>query len=189
MINFTIELVKSFEVSQEFVHVGLAQFSDFPQHEFYLNRYYQPQDVSSHIRNMERHGSNTLLGRALDYIKDYFEVSQGSRSGISKNLLLITDGDSQDDVEDAAEHLRALGIEVFAVGVGDVHDLQLLQITGTPERLFNARDFKGLEKIKKDVVKALCEPKFTPDPPGELKSDSACLRLPSIIFLCVTAKR
>lgn len=189
MINFTIELVKSFEVSQEFVHVGLAQFSDFPQHEFYLNTYSQLQDMISHIHNMKRHGSNTFLGKALDYIKDYFKVSHGSRSGISKNLLLITDGDSHDDVEDAAEHLRALGVEVFAVGIGDIHDLQLLQITGTPERLFNARNFKGLDKIKTDLVSIFCTPKDAVDSPGELKSHSACLRLPSVIFLCVTAKR
>lgn len=169
MKNFTTELVKSFEVSEEFVHVGLAQFNDVPQHEFYLNKYSQVEDVISHILNMEYHGGNTFIGKALYYIKDYFKASQGSRSGISKNLVLITDGNSHDDVEDAAERLRALGIEVFAIGVGDVHDLELLQITGTPERLFTVRNFNGLENIKKKSFNTICKSKLIVDPHGEFK--------------------
>ncbi len=170
MTNFTTELVNSFEVSEEFVHVGLAQFSTDPHREFYLNQYSDKENVMTHISNMEHIGGDTYIGKALDYIKDYFEVSQGHRIGLSKNLVLITDGDSHDDVEDAADRVRALGIEVFVIGVGDVHDLELLQITGTPERLFNVRNFNDLANIKKKFVDAICQSKPPKDLSGELKS-------------------
>lgn len=183
--NFTIDLVKSFDVSEEYVHIGLAQFSDDPLHEFYLNTYSKLEDMLSHIQHMERHGVSTKLGKALNYIKDYFKASHGSRSGISKNLIVISDGDSQDDVEVAGTHLRDLGIEVFAVGIGDVHKLQLLQITGTPQRLFNAQNFKGLENIKKKIVNAVCTSTNPNVPPGKF----LCLLYLSIIFLHVTAER
>uniref|UniRef100_A0A3Q0T242 VWFA domain-containing protein n=1 Tax=Amphilophus citrinellus TaxID=61819 RepID=A0A3Q0T242_AMPCI len=143
MKNFTIELINSFKVSEDLVRVGLGQFSSMFQHEFYLNQYYTEKAMSEHILKTNQVGGGTNIGLALTFIKEYFEASRGSRKseGISQNLVLITDGESQDDVEDSAVELRGLGIEVFAIGIGDVHDLELLQITGTPERLFTVQNF------------------------------------------------
>uniref|UniRef100_A0A3P9I2W2 VWFA domain-containing protein n=1 Tax=Oryzias latipes TaxID=8090 RepID=A0A3P9I2W2_ORYLA len=143
MKNFTTELVKSFSIGQKLVRVGLAQFSSSFQHEFYLNQFSEDTEVSEHILDMIQTGGGTNIGLALKSIREYFETSRGSRrsEGISQNLVLITDGESQDDVEDPADDLRALGIEIFAIGIGDVHDLELLQITGTPQRLFTVQNF------------------------------------------------
>lgn len=181
MTNFTTELVNSFDVREEYVHVGLAQFSADPHHEFYLNQYSKKEDVITHILNMKHTGGSTFIGKALDYITDYFEVSQGHRSGISKNLVLITDGDSYDDVEDAADRVRALGIEVFVIGIGDVHDLELLQITGTPEKLFNVRNFNSLPNIRQKFVDTICNSKPPLEPPGELKSVTLLLCLSPLL--------
>uniref|UniRef100_A0A665U2F6 VWFA domain-containing protein n=1 Tax=Echeneis naucrates TaxID=173247 RepID=A0A665U2F6_ECHNA len=154
MINFTAQLVKSLDVREYSIRVGVAQFSDDPKHEFYLDKYSSKEDVIRHLQSIKQTGGNTYIGKALGYIKKYFEVSHGSRRNdwVPQNLVLITDGDSHDDVEDAAVELRSLGIVVFAIGVGDVHMLELLQITGTPEKLFTTRNFEGLETIKEKVV-------------------------------------
>uniref|UniRef100_A0A3P8U058 Collagen type VI alpha 6 chain n=1 Tax=Amphiprion percula TaxID=161767 RepID=A0A3P8U058_AMPPE len=159
MKKFTTELISSFKVSEDLVRVGLAQFSSNFQNEFYLNQFYAEKAMSQHILKMRQLGGGTNIGLALDSIREYFEASRGCRisAGISQNLVLITDGESQDDVEDAADRLRALGIEVFAIGIGNVHDLELLQITGTPERLFTVENFGSLEKIKQKVVNTICK--------------------------------
>ncbi|XP_029361069.1 collagen alpha-6(VI) chain-like isoform X1 [Echeneis naucrates] len=159
MINFTAQLVKSLDVREYSIRVGVAQFSDDPKHEFYLDKYSSKEDVIRHLQSIKQTGGNTYIGKALGYIKKYFEVSHGSRRNdwVPQNLVLITDGDSHDDVEDAAVELRSLGIVVFAIGVGDVHMLELLQITGTPEKLFTTRNFEGLETIKEKVVDAICQ--------------------------------
>ncbi|XP_059194900.1 collagen alpha-6(VI) chain-like [Centropristis striata] len=165
MKKFTTELVNSFKVSETLVRVGVAQFSSAFQKEFVLNKYYSEQAVNKHITDMVQLGGGTNIGLALDGIRSYFEASSGSRrsEGVSQNLVLITDGESQDDVEDAADRLRALGVEVFAIGIGDVHDLQLLQITRTPQRLFTVQNFGSLEKIKQKVLDTICKSK----PPQE----------------------
>ncbi|XP_034057186.1 collagen alpha-6(VI) chain isoform X2 [Gymnodraco acuticeps] len=159
MKKFTTDLVNSFKVSENRVRVGLAQFSSEFQDEFDLNKFYSQEVMNKHILSMTQRGGGTNIGLALDSIRGYFEASRGSRrsDGISQNLVLITDGESQDDVEDAADRLRALGIEVFAIGIGNVHDLELLQITGTPERLFTVNNFGSLDKIKQKVVETICK--------------------------------
>lgn len=177
MINFTAELVNGFSVSKKNVHVGLAQFSTENKHEFYLNKYDSSSDVIAHIKSLNHSGGGTLIGKALNYIKDYFKPSQGSRAGISKNLVLITDGDSQDNVKPAADLLKNLGIEVFTIGIGNVHDVELLQIAGVRERLFRVENFNGLDQIKSKVVDTICDSK--PPRPGE------CVCVFSTMFLCV----
>lgn len=159
MKNFTMNVINSFKVGEEHVRIGLAQFNDKFQHQFYLNRFYSKQEISQYIVNMKQEGGGTHIGGALKSILEYFTTTQGSRinSGLTQNLVLITDGDSQDDVEEAAVQLKALGIEVFAIGIGDAHDLELLQITGTPERLFTVQNFSVLENIKQKVVDTICE--------------------------------
>ncbi|KAM6910519.1 collagen alpha-6(VI) chain-like [Xenentodon cancila] len=165
MINFTADIVNSLEVGEKFVRVALAQFSDRFQHEFHLNKYFQAEDMVKHIRNVDYAGGNTYIGDALVKIKNYFQTSTGSRSGIPKTLVLISDGNSHDDVEDAADDLRTMGIDKFAIGVGDIYDLQLLQITGTPEKLFNVQNFKQLGSIKSKLVDEICK-EFGGPPPS-----------------------
>lgn len=157
MLNFTASVVDNFNVSKEFAHVGLAQFSADPKHEFYLNTYNDKTKMIKHILNMNYKGGNTYLGEALDHIRDYFHESNGGRRDVPKNLVLITDGNSRDDVEDAAEALRKMGITIFAIAVGDVYYLQLLQITGTPEKIFNVENFDSLANIKTKIIDEICD--------------------------------
>lgn len=186
MKNFTISLINSFRVGEEHVRIGLAQFNDSFEHQFYLNQFYSEENISKHILDMKQKGGGTHIGGALESIQKYFTTARGSRidSGLTQNLVLITDGESQDDVEEAAHQLKALGIEVFAIGIGNVHDLELLQITGTPERLFTVQDFSVLEKIKQKVVDTICESKPSTDP-----SKSTNVTLPSCSSLFCSHNR
>lgn len=168
MKSFTIDLINSFKISKELVNVGLAQFSSTFQHEFYLNQFFDEQAISAHIRRMQQLGGGTNIGLALNAIREYFQAERGSRKaeGISQNLVLITDGESQDDVEEAAKILRDLGVEVFTIGIGNAHDLELLQIAGSPERVFTVRNFGNLKDIQQKVVDTICTSRPIPQPPG-----------------------
>ena len=171
MKDFTTDLVKSLNISQDLWHAGLAQFSEKLTPEFHLNNYYRKEDMITHINKMKSLGGTTFIGEALRSIEWYFNVANGSRSSaeIPKKLVLITDGDSYDDVEDAANHLRKMKVEVFAVGIGDIHDLQLLIITGDPESLLFVRNFEDLGSIKQMLTKKICQSEM-PVKGGELKS-------------------
>ncbi|KAM8826189.1 collagen alpha-6(VI) chain-like isoform 1-T1 [Synchiropus picturatus] len=166
MKNFTKDLVGSFQVHKDFVRVGLAQFNSGFQHEFFLNQFYGVDDIYNHITGMVQQGGGTNIGLALERIQAYFEASRGSRrsSGVSQNLVLITDGMSDDDVLGPAVKLREMGVVVFAIGIGNVHSLELQQITGSPKRLFTVKDFDSLKEIKQTVVETICsEPEDEPD--------------------------
>ncbi|KAJ8288244.1 hypothetical protein COCON_G00009030 [Conger conger] len=160
MKKFVSDLAGSFRVSQENVRIGMAQFSTDPHIHFYLNQYDNITDVKDNILAIDQIGGGTFIGKALYFIQQFFQASTGSRIAqkVSQNLVLITDGESLDDVEHAAEVLRSMNINVFVIGVGRIHAFELLQIAGFHDRFFTAHDFAGLEKIKENVVDTICRP-------------------------------
>uniref|UniRef100_A0A8C4Z1K8 VWFA domain-containing protein n=1 Tax=Gadus morhua TaxID=8049 RepID=A0A8C4Z1K8_GADMO len=160
MKTFMTNLVGSFKISQDLVRVGVAQFSSQPKKEFYLNQFNTEEEVTKNILDMVQQKEGTMIGRALDFIKSYFKTSAGSRikSSVSQNLVLLTDGESNDNVVQAAEVLREMGIEIFVIGIGAVNKLELKKITANSDRIFTVQDFGSLAKIKQKVVETICEP-------------------------------
>ena len=60
----------------------------------------------------------STVGLALTYIlENSYKPESGSRAGVPKIGILITDGKSQDDVQPPARSLREAGIELFAIGM------------------------------------------------------------------------
>lgn len=53
----------------------------------------------------------------MDYlVKNTFTETAGARKGFPKVAMIITDGKSQDPVEEYAERLRNIGVEIFVLG-------------------------------------------------------------------------
>uniref|UniRef100_A0A3P9PG06 VWFA domain-containing protein n=1 Tax=Poecilia reticulata TaxID=8081 RepID=A0A3P9PG06_POERE len=156
--NFTAEIVMRLEISDKLTHIGLAQFSADFRHEFYLNDYYSEKDIVDHIKMIRYSGGETYLGRALRSMKQYFSPLRGSRiqGKVPQTLVLLSDGNSYDEVENPANELRALGIDIFAVAIGDVYRTQLLKITGDPRKMIGVGDINNLPNFKTKVVDAIC---------------------------------
>ena len=66
------------------------------------------------------------------------------------------DGASDDDYKPPAAKLRNSGIDVFAVGVGNSRESELIQIAGTPERVFKTRRFNDIAKFNQKLVAEIC---------------------------------
>ncbi|MBN3325894.1 CO6A6 protein, partial [Atractosteus spatula] len=160
MQNFMKDIVGSFRISKTSVQVGVAQFSTEPQKEFYLSEFDSEDAIKERILQMKQMKQSTYIGKALRFIRSFFEPSAGSRIQqlVPQNLIVITDGKSIDPVEGAAAELRALNIHIFVISIGYVDALKLQQIAGSNDRLFTVKNFNELETIKKRVVKNICDP-------------------------------
>lgn len=57
-------------------------------------------------------------GDAIDYLlQNIFTEAGGSRKAFPKVAMIITDGKSQDPVEEYARRLRNIGVEIFVLGM------------------------------------------------------------------------
>uniref|UniRef100_A0A8C4SY76 Collagen type VI alpha 6 chain n=1 Tax=Erpetoichthys calabaricus TaxID=27687 RepID=A0A8C4SY76_ERPCA len=119
--NFTItlqfmkEVVNHFKIGEKEVRIGVAQFSTNVRKEFYLNEFYAKEDIFKRIDTIDQIEEGTRTGNALTFVRSFFTAEAGSRKaqGVPQNLLIITDGDSKDPVEEPAKALRAENINIY----------------------------------------------------------------------------
>ncbi|KPP76107.1 hypothetical protein Z043_104573, partial [Scleropages formosus] len=164
--NFTSNLTKDFTIGFNMTRIGMAQFSEDPKKEFHLNEGTSEAKVLEGIKNVTQIKQGTKLGKALDFMHYFFATSNGSRihEKVPQNLLLITDGASDDDVLGAAERLRRKNIRIFVVGIGSIEKSEnetLQQIAGQSGWFFMS-DFNALNEIKSAVFEEMCTPDSDP---------------------------
>uniref|UniRef100_A0A8C6LDC3 Collagen, type XIV, alpha 1a n=1 Tax=Nothobranchius furzeri TaxID=105023 RepID=A0A8C6LDC3_NOTFU len=157
---FLENLVNAFDIGIDKTRIGLAQYSGDPRIEWHLNTYSTKDAVIDAVKNLPYKGGNTLTGLALTFILDNcFKPESGSRVGVPKIGILITDGKSQDDVMPPAESLRKAGVELFAIGVKNADENELRSIASEPEdtHVYNVADFNIMSSIVEGLTKIVCE--------------------------------
>uniref|UniRef100_A0A3B3VJQ0 Collagen type XIV alpha 1 chain n=1 Tax=Poecilia latipinna TaxID=48699 RepID=A0A3B3VJQ0_9TELE len=157
---FLENLVNAFDIGIDKTRIGLAQYSGDPRIEWHLNTYSTKEAVIDAVKNLPYKGGNTLTGLALNFVSDYcFKPESGSRVGVPKIGILITDGKSQDDVVPPAESLRKAGVELFAIGVKNADENELQSIASEPHHthVYNVADFNIMSSIVEGLTKTVCE--------------------------------
>ncbi|KAL8212551.1 UNVERIFIED_CONTAM: hypothetical protein K2H54_050547 [Gekko kuhli] len=145
-------------VSENGVRFGLVQYSDDPKIEFTFSKYLNGTDVMKAIRELSYKGGNTRTGAGLRYVADNFFGANQIRPSVPKICILITDGKSQDDVEQAVLKLKTQDIKVFAVGIKNADTKELTKVASTPtdDYFFFVADFKILRTLLPLMSRRVC---------------------------------
>uniref|UniRef100_A0A674KBI9 VWFA domain-containing protein n=1 Tax=Terrapene triunguis TaxID=2587831 RepID=A0A674KBI9_9SAUR len=147
---FMNEMISMFQVSANGVRFGVVQYESTPQTEFMISQYNSVKQLKEAVRDIQQLGGGTNTGDALRYMKSLF--AKAARDSVPKLLIVITDGESQDQVTKAAEELRQEGIVIYAIGVKNAVKKELKDIAGTEDRMFFVNDFDSLKLIKHDIL-------------------------------------
>ncbi|XP_044311641.1 collagen alpha-6(VI) chain-like isoform X2 [Varanus komodoensis] len=156
MKNFMKELVKKSDIGPDRVQIGVVQFSDIPKEEFPLHKHSTKSDIINAIGRMALMDQNTLTGAALNVISNYFKPTKGARPSVNKILILITDGEAQDEVATPATALREKGIIIYAVGVFNAYKPQLEEISGRTDKVFYVENFDILKQLENAIIFDIC---------------------------------
>ncbi|XP_059181151.1 IgGFc-binding protein-like [Centropristis striata] len=157
---FLENLVNAFDVGINTTRIGLVQYSGDPRIEWHLNAFSTKDAVIDAIKNLPYKGGGTLTGLALSYVmENSFKPEAGSRMGVPKIGIIITDGQSGDDVIPPSESLRNAGVELFAVGVNNANEDELHSIASDPDinHVYNVADFNAISSIVEGLTKTVCE--------------------------------
>lgn len=170
MKDFMKSVIKKSMIGKNEVHVGVMQYSTVQKLEFPLIEYYTKEELSKTIDRMQQIGGGTHTGKAIAEVSQYFDAQSGGRPDLKQRLVVITDGESQDEVKQPAEALRAKGVIIYSIGVVAANTSQLLEISGTEKRMYAGRDFDALKDLEKQMAMELCDPDrgdyFLPTPPA-----------------------
>lgn len=64
-INWSKQLVETLISDSNRIHIGLIQYAEVPNTEFYLNTYNNAKDITDHISKINFRSGGTRTGKAL----------------------------------------------------------------------------------------------------------------------------
>uniref|UniRef100_A0A8C6KAA1 Collagen, type XXVIII, alpha 2b n=1 Tax=Nothobranchius furzeri TaxID=105023 RepID=A0A8C6KAA1_NOTFU len=166
--DFVTALVDRVTVGRNATRIGLILYSLEVKLVFNLARYVTKEGIKQAIRNMPYMGEGTYTGTAIR--KATQDAFYGSRLGVSKVAIVITDGqtDKREAVklDLAVREAHAANIEMFAIGIVNssdptqadfVRELNLIASNPDSEHMFLIDDFNTLPALESKLVSQFCE--------------------------------
>nr|XP_020475832.1 collagen alpha-3(VI) chain-like [Monopterus albus] len=159
MLGFVERMVEKLSVDENKDRISVVQYSREPSVEFFLNTYKTQQNVVDNVRSLRHKGGTPLnTGAALQYIKDnVFTASSGSRHqhGVPQILVLLIGGRTSDDVRNAVENLKGIGVMVFVVGTKNANTFEIQSISQEASHAFFAVDYSDMSGIEQQIFSAI----------------------------------
>ncbi|KAM4025434.1 collagen alpha-3(VI) chain [Anomaloglossus baeobatrachus] len=154
--DFLISVIDNLGISSEGTRVGLAQFSDTPRTEFYLNTLTSKSDLVERLGQLRIKGGNLLnIGSAIQFVlRNHFTRSAGSRleDKIPQLLVVLAAGKSSDNIQSAAVDLTRSGVLTFCIGLGDADKEELDAIAFNPSLVYEIDDFEALPGFSQQLI-------------------------------------
>jgi len=162
VLGFAKGVVDGFPIDRNLTQVAVVKFSNDSKIVFFLNTYNNRTSVLSAIDNIDIDGSGQRnLAAALRAGRSMFNTSNGSRGGVPKLLVLLTDGvatlEANQTLEEA-NRTKEADIVIYTVGVGNDVDMdELRAIASKPEYFFFAHNFTDLNNVIPYLDENVCE--------------------------------
>uniref|UniRef100_A0A3B5MVY3 VWFA domain-containing protein n=1 Tax=Xiphophorus couchianus TaxID=32473 RepID=A0A3B5MVY3_9TELE len=158
---FLQSIVSGLDIGPDKVRVGLAQYSTNPHKEFLLKEHLDAPSLMTAIQKFPYRTGGTNTGKAINFlISEYFTEEAGSRASqrVPQIAVVITDGDSSDNVTEPARRLREQGVIVFAIGVGKANLEELENIANQPSQrfLFTIDSYEALQRLTGGLLQTVC---------------------------------
>ncbi|XP_064411324.1 matrilin-3a [Latimeria chalumnae] len=159
---FLSDMVDTLDVGETTTRVAVVNYASTVKIEFYLKTYFNKADMKQAIFRISPLSAGTMTGLAIQTALDSaFTVESGARPkimNISKVAIIVTDGRPQDKVQDIAAQARAIGIEIYAIGVdrADLQSLKLMASHPLEDHVFYVETYGVIEKFTSKFKETLC---------------------------------
>ncbi|KFV74714.1 von Willebrand factor A domain-containing protein 2, partial [Dryobates pubescens] len=107
-------------------------------------------------------GSASAGGALLHVFGDVMTVRKGARPGVSKVVVVLTNGGGMEDAAAPAQQLRHNGVLVFVVAIGDARRDVLLRVAGSPDYLVHISSYEDLQHYQDLIIERICEEAKSP---------------------------
>uniref|UniRef100_A0A8C3HU55 Collagen type VI alpha 3 chain n=1 Tax=Chrysemys picta bellii TaxID=8478 RepID=A0A8C3HU55_CHRPI len=150
--DFLVNFIERLSVGTQEIQIGVVQYSDQPRTEFSLNRYSTKADVLNAVKALSfLGGEEANIGAALEsVVENHFTRAGGSRieEGVPQVLVLISGGESSDDIREAVLAVKQASIFSFSIGVLNADSAELQQIATDGSFAFTALDIRNLADLQ-----------------------------------------
>ncbi|KAJ7421501.1 hypothetical protein BTVI_18149 [Pitangus sulphuratus] len=150
--DFLVNLIESLRVGAQQIRIGVVQYSDQPRAEFALSSYSTKADVLDAVKALGfRGGEEANTGAALEFVvENLFTQAGGSRieEAVPQILVLISGGESSDDIREGLLAVKQAGVFSFSIGVLNADSAELQQIATDGSFAYTALDIRNLDALR-----------------------------------------
>ncbi|XP_041827272.1 cochlin [Melanotaenia boesemani] len=155
VLDFLAGITRSFDVSDVGTRVGAVQFTYDQKLEFGLFDHPSKEETINALQRISYMSGGTSTGSAISFATQslFRETKRGHNF-----LIVVTDGQSYDDVRGPATAAHRQGITIFSVGVAwaPLTDLRWMSSEPKDSHTFFTREFTGLAEFVPLLVRSIC---------------------------------
>ncbi|XP_056152275.1 cochlin [Lampris incognitus] len=155
VLKFLASIAQSFDISDVGSRIGAVQFTYDQRLEFGLYDHPSKESVIDALKRIPYMSGGTATGDAITYtVQNLYR-----RTGPGRNfLIVVTDGQSYDDVRGPAQAAQRQGITVYSVGVAwaPLEELKAMASEPRESHTFFTRDFNSLADFTQPLVRGIC---------------------------------
>ncbi|XP_062863993.1 cochlin [Trichomycterus rosablanca] len=155
VLSLISSIARNFDISDVGSRIGAVQFTYDQRLEFGFNDHTRKDEALRALENIPYLSGGTATGDAITYaVENLFQPRTIGR----KFLIIVTDGQSYDDVRGPAIAAQRAGVTVFSVGVAwaPMEDLRAMASEPKDMHTFFTREFTGLEQFEQPIIRAIC---------------------------------
>lgn len=147
-----------FIVNRDVTQIALVIYGSKAHTVFALDTHTSSSAVLQAIEQVPFLGDSASAGSALLHVySDVMTVQKGARPGVTKVVVLLTNGGGMQDAAVPAQQLRHNGILVFVVAIGDTDRDTLLRVAGSPNYLVHVSSYEDLQYHQGLIIERICE--------------------------------
>ncbi|XP_056152751.1 von Willebrand factor A domain-containing protein 2 [Lampris incognitus] len=155
--DFVSSITVQFDINRDLAQVALVTYGRRSKTLFNLDTHESGSAVLRAVSEARYMGGVASTGTALLHIKsNVLTVAKGSRPGVNKAVVVVTDGSRGDDAIVPAQKIRDSGVLLFVVGIGDVQREKLLRIASVEEHIISVPSYEDLKYFEDVLVQMLC---------------------------------
>ncbi|XP_072542553.1 collagen alpha-3(VI) chain [Salminus brasiliensis] len=149
--DLALRVIEGLDVGRDMIRVALVVYGADPEIQFYLNSYDNKVDIRNIVQGLKfLGGADSNLGAALEQVTESLlgpEAGGRAEEGVPQALVVISAGQSTDDISEGERALKQASVYTFGVAVGESASAQLQAIATEKSFVLSAPDVRTVASM------------------------------------------
>ncbi|KAG2465901.1 VWA2 protein, partial [Polypterus senegalus] len=155
--TFIKNIISQFDIDSDLTQIALVIYNKKPRMIFSLDTFDSEGAMKKSISLAPYLGGHAQTGKALRFVlEDATSTKKGARPGVTKVVLVVTNGQSADDVSSTVDQLWQDGITLLVIGTGEAQSPALLKIARSPKFMIPVPSYEHLKHYEANLVRKIC---------------------------------
>lgn len=156
VIDLAVQVIEGLAVGRDTIRVALMLYGADPEIQFYLNSYDNKESVLGALRGLEYPGgTESNQGAAMEEVVDSLlgqDAGGRAAEGVPQALVVISAGESTDDVSQGERALKQASVYTFGIAAGDFATAQLEAIATDKSFVLSAPDVRTVASMGDQIL-------------------------------------